>query len=76
MRPFVWSSQIHKMSLQIWVSSFFYLVHLLYHYHQSFIDIERENIYQLFIDIKRENILCVLDRVSFIEVLAMTNLYY
>ena len=31
---------------------------------------------QLFIDIKSENILCVLDCVSFIEILAMINLYF
>ena len=66
MRPFVWSSHIHKTSLQIWVSSLslLYLMRLLYHYHQ------------LFIDIERQNILCVLDRVSFIELLATINLYY
>ena len=41
-----------------------YLMRLLYHYHQ------------LFIVIERENISCVLDRVSFIELLATFNLYY
>ena len=44
MRPFVWSSHTRKMPLQIWASSLFYLMHLLYHYDQLFIDIERENI--------------------------------
>ena len=43
--------------------SLFYLMHLLYLYHQ------------LFIDIERENIPCVLDRVSFIVILAMIYLY-
>ena len=32
--------------------------------------------HHLFIDIERENILCVLNRVSFIELLATINLYY
>ena len=44
--------------------SLFYLMHLLYLYHQ------------LFIDIKRENIPCVLDRVSFIVILAMIYPYF
>ena len=44
MRLFVWSGHIHKTPLQIWVSSLFYFMCLLYHYYQFFIDIERENI--------------------------------
>ena len=67
MRPFVWVSHIHKTLLQIRASSLFYLMRLLYHYHK------------LFIDIKRENVLCVIDRVSFIELLAMiraSHLFY
>ena len=64
MRPFVWSSHVHKTPLQIRASSLFYLMHVLYHPHQ------------LFNVIERENILCVLDRASFIEILAMINLYY
>ena len=43
--PFVWSSHTHKMTLQVRGSSLFYLMHLLYHYHQLFIDIERENLF-------------------------------
>ena len=38
MIPFVWSNQVHKTLLQIWVCSLFYLLHLLYQYHQLFID--------------------------------------
>ena len=57
-RPFVWSSHFHKMGLQIRASSLVYLMHFLNLYHQ------------LFIDIEREKISCVLDRVSFIELLA------
>ena len=63
MRPLVWSSHFHRTPLQMQASSLFYLVRILYHH-------------QLFIDIKRENLYCVLDRVSFIEILAMINLYY
>ena len=32
-RPFVWSSHIHKTMLQIRAHSLFYLMRLLYHYH-------------------------------------------
>ena len=39
MRPFCLVSHIHKMPLQMWASSLFYLMRLLYHYHQLFIDI-------------------------------------
>ena len=45
MRPFFWSSHIHKTQLlNIRTNSLFYLTHLLYLYHQLYIDIERENI--------------------------------
>ena len=45
-------------------SSLFSLLRVLYHQHQ------------LFIVIERENIPCVLDGVLFIEILATINLYY
>ena len=48
LRPFVWSSHSHKTPLQMRASSLFYLMHLMYHYHQLFIDIERENIFRFF----------------------------
>ena len=38
MRPFVWSCHIRNMPLQILASSLFYLLRLLFHYHQLFID--------------------------------------
>ena len=44
--------------------SLFYLTSVLYHQHQ------------LFIVIERENIPCVLHRVSFIELLAMINQFH
>ena len=66
MGPYVWSSCGCRMPLQIWGQALFYLMCLLYHYHQLFIDIEREN----------ERIYLVsIERVSFKELLAMINLY-
>ena len=64
MRPFVWSSHIHKAPLKIRESSLFCHTHHLY------------LCQQLLIDIERENILCILDCVSFIEIPATINLYY
>ena len=54
----------HGTPLQLRASSLFYLMRLLYHYPQ------------LFIDLEREKISCVLARVSSIEILATINLYY
>ena len=48
MRLFVWSSHIHKTLLQIWGQALFYLLHLLYHYHQFLIDIETEKLFVRF----------------------------
>ena len=59
MRPFAWSSQVHKRLLQMRASSLFSLLLVLYHQHQ------------LFIVIERKNIPCVFHHVSFIELLAM-----
>ena len=59
-----WSSHIHKTSLNIRASSLFYITHLLYLYHQ------------LFMDIEGENILCGLDCVSFIEILVWNILQW
>ena len=64
MRPFVWLSQVHKTPLQMRASSLFYLMRVMYHQQQ------------LSIVIERDNIPCVLDLVSFIEILATINLYY
>ena len=57
------SLTIEYLPLQICGPALFYLMHLLYQYHQ------------LFIDIKRENISCVFEHVSFIKLLATINLY-
>ena len=43
MRPFVWSSCKCRMPLQVCRQALFYLMRILYHYHQLFIDIKIYN---------------------------------